>query len=664
MMLGRKRVNDSDKLGLDRRRLREQAISLLPAVEAEPVSYEHDLDRILDGAPPPAPLLLAVLAELWRRLDVASEGIAKEAIEAAGDRVERELVARRAESELEQLKRRDQAEPLKRRLLYALAREPSGPTALATEVGATKEAVSRVLSQLESGGLVVSRVDPDDRRRRVFSLTPAGGVARREQMALPVENVDEFRLAAARPFLEGALEEAVNRRRYANDLEDAIARLRQIKSEARKVQASDLEVRAHRELATSLRQASLDEEFDTEMQELWKIARGEDPAVGPQLAVPAHGHIAFEVGRLCREDGEAYLAARLDDLTAAHQIFATLSRDRVLGDDWRSRQAWALYGLGDARRLRTEFGAALTDATRALRLFTELEDVYGITSALFLAGVCLRLRGQFAESLAVLSAALANASDDGFFRLQADLLMQLGEANRCVGRLDDAERFLSEAISRAEQLNATVTLAFARSSLAAATYERGRLGESLELFGSARSLFEQRGHRAGLALNMRREAVLQRSLLAESSSATDDASELLQKARSGYGRLDSPAGVVACYVEEGRLALDAGRKLRPSWRRELLGWMTPFERSELIGKDPWVPAILPGFARALGDAELITLSETVEQASTRRREARQEKWNEMVQLLPVSVSPVQHRTEPDVMAGEPRRLIAIADPLL
>jgi DNA-binding MarR family transcriptional regulator len=641
----------------ERQALQREAHSLLPSADAAPEIYENHLDRLFAGPGATTELLMAVLAELWRRLD--SVGDAGHGAEGAAERVEDELIGRRSGRRLEQLERRDLAEPLRRRLLHRLASRASTPTALAASVLASKEAVSRALARLEEEGLVEAQADPDDRRRRVYSLTRAGGIERREQMALPVPRgqAERQRIAAARPFLEGALREAVERRRHANDLPDAVERFRRIKSEARKAGAWDLELRARRELATTLRQASLDREFDSEVREMAEIAGGRDPQIDPSLVVPARAHVAYELGRQGRDHRDEHLLKRVIRLVTADEIFSTLWRDGVAGDNWQARQAWALFGLGDTRRLQTQFGHALADATRALRLFTELGDDYGAASSLLLAGVCLRLRGQFAESLAVLDLACARAFESRFFRLQADSLMQLGEVNRSVGRLDQAEKLLSDAISCADELKSAVTGGFARSSLAAAVYERGRYDDARRLFADAHALFTQRNHHAGLALNLHRQAILCGSLQSAHRGA-DDARDLLRRTRRRYDRLRSPAGVVACYIEEGRLALEAGKRLTADWRRRLLDSIAPIKRRELLEKDPWVPAMLSAFAQALGDERLIAVSHTVVRGSADRRVACQEEWVKANAVFAVSVPTELSRDEPDAMAGEHRRLVS------
>jgi hypothetical protein len=157
---------------------------------------------------------------------------------------------------------------------------------------------------------------------------------------------------------------------------------------------------------------------------------------------------------------------------------------------------------------------------------------------------------------------------------------------------------------------------------------------------------------------MHRQAILQRSLRPSQRFEGDEARELLQRTRHSYDRLKSPAGVVACYIDEGRLTLEAGKRLTAGWRRRLVDLITPIRRRELLEKDPWVPAMLSAFAQTLGDEELIAVSHTIASGSAQRDLARQEEWAEANVVFEVSVPSDLTRGEPDAMAGEHRRLVS------
>jgi DNA-binding MarR family transcriptional regulator len=72
---------------------------------------------------------------------------------------------------------------------------PSGISAIAAAEHVRPQSVASTIAALEAGGLVARRPDPDDRRRVVIDLTPAGGEA----------------LAADRRRREGWLADAIAR---------------------------------------------------------------------------------------------------------------------------------------------------------------------------------------------------------------------------------------------------------------------------------------------------------------------------------------------------------------------------------------------------------------------------------------------------------------------
>src|SRR5437588_3433713 len=65
-------------------------------------------------------------------------------------------------------------EPLQRRILRALSRAPRTPSDLVRELGASKEAISRLLTPLQESGCVEYGRIEGDKRRRLYRLTPDG----------------------------------------------------------------------------------------------------------------------------------------------------------------------------------------------------------------------------------------------------------------------------------------------------------------------------------------------------------------------------------------------------------------------------------------------------------------------------------------------------------
>jgi DNA-binding MarR family transcriptional regulator len=113
------------------------------------------------------------------------------------------------------------------RVLAVLQAHPgSAATAIAQRTGLDKMSVSRALASLESAGRIVRRPDPDDGRRALASLTPAGrrlySTLRGEALAREAA-VTGTLSAAERRALTGLLERMTTAVLAADGLEDVDA---------------------------------------------------------------------------------------------------------------------------------------------------------------------------------------------------------------------------------------------------------------------------------------------------------------------------------------------------------------------------------------------------------------------------------------------------------
>jgi DNA-binding MarR family transcriptional regulator len=113
------------------------------------------------------------------------------------------------------------------RVLAVLQAHPgSAATAIAQRTGLDKMSVSRALASLESAGRIVRRPDPDDGRRALASLTPAGrrlyGTLRGEALAREAA-VTGTLSAAERRALTALLERMTTAVLAADGLEDVDA---------------------------------------------------------------------------------------------------------------------------------------------------------------------------------------------------------------------------------------------------------------------------------------------------------------------------------------------------------------------------------------------------------------------------------------------------------
>ncbi|HWK28401.1 MAG TPA: helix-turn-helix domain-containing protein [Solirubrobacter sp.] len=497
-----------------------------------------------------------------------------------------------------------EAEPLSGRLLMAIAEQPESPSTLARELGVSPETVSRKLRTLRESGLIEAAEVFGDSRRRAYALTTEGRVqlGRLRAFAAPEPAPPPPNVADVERMLRSGIRHAVAMRRRANELEQAADRLRLVIREAEKAQLPELTVEATSELATTLRQLRAGDEVRVLLERLAHFASS--PEAPASVALPAAAHRLYGLGRLDEQRGER-LSERAAQLTTAATLYAQLAGASAWGppETWRQREAWSLLGLANNLRAQTRFEPALLRAAAAARSFEEFEDPYGRSHALFTLGFCLRLLGEFDHAWYVLDQAHRIAEEHSFERFRADSLMQLGEVRRCQGVASEARALLSESIERAEYLKLPVIQAFARSALGAVEYHEQRFPEAESELRCAQRLFEHWEHREGLALNTRRLAVVARSLL--QAGIADDPARVTGLIAAGLDRyrvLGSPAGIVACEIELGRLERSGG-KLRPVIVR-LIRRLDDTPQRNLLELDPWVPHVLHTFAGETGDEAL------------------------------------------------------------
>jgi tetratricopeptide (TPR) repeat protein len=319
---------------------------------------------------------------------------------------------------------------------------------------------------------------------------------------------------------------------------------------------------------------------------------------------------------------------------------------------WRARQGWAHAALADNLRQQSELGDALDAARQAGHIFEEIGDSYGLVRATFLSGFCLRLRGQFAAASRHLEAAYQRAQEHGYAAFAADTLMQLGEVRRCQGDSNTAAEMLCEALGRATALQLPLTQAFAASSLAAAAHARGADEEALRCLRSAQHLFVKRAYADGIALNLRRHAIVLRMSADRKPGALAKARRMLFEALKTYARISSPAGEAACLVEGGFLALASNRNPERSCA-ELLKRLAEPSARRMLALDPWVASMIADLARTLSHRDLEVEARALLCQS--RQILYKHETETVSTVTPDGASAHAQRPPADHMGGEPRR---------
>jgi DNA-binding MarR family transcriptional regulator len=599
-------------------------------------------------------------ADTHRRADDASDEL-RAALGGLETAVQEALADHRQAAAKTAAKALARATPLRRAILVELASGPATPKHLTGVVGRTPESISRTLKEMLADGVVAVDDDPQDGRKRVYALTPAGEVQAADSVTYvdaaitrsePVAHNDE-------ELLRETLSAAVALRRRSSRRKETIERLAVVRRHADHAGADMVALEALQETIATLRQAGRAAETGPYIEQLSKCINDADGAFRPSTMLPALGFLEYELGR--HRDTE--LSARAGHLVTSSHLFSRLAlrSDEANAGRWHGRQAWALVSLADNLRQQSELGKALHEVRSAERIFREHDDSYGVVRSMFVAGFCLRLRGQFSEASSRLETARGIARDEGFAAFEADALMQLGEVRRCQGELDIAVEMLDEAYARASRLELPLTQAFAQSALAAANHAQGSEGVALGQLIEAHELFERRGHRDGLALNLRRRAVVSRQTSPDRQGLAE-AKQYLDRAREIYVDLRSPAGIVACNVEVGQVAVAAGDDPTDACRDLQAVLDTPTSR-RMLELDPWVPPLVLDFAEHAGDAQLQEDAESLVAQNARTMEEHRTETETDAEVIPLCLPAATAATgyvaasrHVDPMAGEPRRL--------
>ena len=529
---------------------------------------------------------------------------------------------------------------------------PAAPRELTQVVARAKESVSRELSEMLRCGFVSATRDPDDRRVRLYALTTLGEARAADLITFGTPAVPPPLPAdVACRALHQALDAAVELRRKTSRREETLERLHAVTIQATDACAPGVTLEAVNEILTTLRQSGREAEMLPYLDRLGQFASATDPSADPTLILPAVGYLEYQLGRSKTEP----LVTRVGRLLTACTVFARLGGEESDGH-WRRCQAWAHAAIADNLRQQSELGAAIVSANEAASIFHAVGDSYGATRTSFLLGFCLRLRGQFIEASSYLHDAHRTAIDHGFSAFAADSLMQLGEVYRCQGDLTTATSMLGDARERARILRLPLTQAFADSALAAATHEQGDDNTALAGLSKAEELFAERGHRDGIALNLRRKAIVLRRG-ATNRGDLDAAGEFLARARVLYGELRSPAGVVACGIEGGYLKL-AYRQDANEDCDQLIRHLRGPSMRHMVELDPWVPRILLKFAEDAEHGELrVQALELLERSDLRLAVHEAEALpSEVAGRGPTVDAKPRNRRALNLMAGEPRRL--------
>lgn len=538
-----------------------------------------------------------------------SEGRApQEDVDKARDRLESiktALDARRLERFNSSVIARKRRQPLRDRILQTLAIRRATPSEIAVELECARETVTRILKELEESELVSWHLASGDNRRHLYELTLAGSLEIAEGRsatsgdALRVTRLD---YSAVDAIVRRAVDAALTIRRTSGDLVSCIDRLEVARDIAVERGATALAIYATHELATSYRHQGDWPRVRALTQSLnGAVIAGFDRSSVPETHA-ALAHFNYETGRYAGPEG-LDPQERVDHLKTAIVLYETLgSADHLPVEDWRMRTAWANAGLATVYREMWNLKSSELHIEIAEQTFREHDDSYGLTDTQFQSGFCYRLRGRFHQAENKLEAAAGIARAHGYERLLCTTLVQYGDTLRCLGLWDRGLEALEEAASLGRKLDMTVAQAFALASRGAICFSLGRIAESIDDLRQARRLFGSARHSEGEALALRRLAVATREDQSGFVGSRSRWYELLQDSQSRYESLQSPAGVVACFIAKARADIDSERiggvldciVDRLQWPEEFMS----------VARDPCVPGLIEQLAEDANDDRL------------------------------------------------------------
>jgi predicted ATPase/class 3 adenylate cyclase len=209
----------------------------------------------------------------------------------------------------------------------------------------------------------------------------------------------------------------------------------------------------------------------------------------------------------CAYAGEAELGLRLAEaltrfwqmhgyLTEGrHWVSAALEQGASTAHALRAR---ALSGAGMLALNQDDFCAAETYNAESLRLSEELDDKWGVATALNGLASAVRAQGDKRRARDLYKQSLNIARELGDGSLMAPVLVNIGAVEHDVGDLDGSARALREAARLFREIGARDGLAYAINRLAAVARRAGDY-EAAEAFGEeALAIFRELGHKVGV----------------------------------------------------------------------------------------------------------------------------------------------------------------------
>jgi len=171
-----------------------------------------------------------------------------------------------------------------------------------------------------------------------------------------------------------------------------------------------------------------------------------------------------------------------------------LASARAIDD--RYGQAWLLNGMAVAHWQTARPDEAMNMLRESLRLRRAINDRAGTVATLANLGFLLHDLGRLPEVITTLQEALAiNQTHEQPHAVLAEILIGLGQAHQALGRNQDAETCLRQALDVGRRYGNGEWEGAALKNLAAVASNTGRHAEAIELYDEAIAIFHRAGDR-------------------------------------------------------------------------------------------------------------------------------------------------------------------------
>ncbi|WP_198673063.1 tetratricopeptide repeat-containing sensor histidine kinase [Algoriphagus litoralis] len=162
--------------------------------------------------------------------------------------------------------------------------------------------------------------------------------------------------------------------------------------------------------------------------------------------------------------------------------------------------ARSTYILGITEAIQSNFEQALSQYSKALKLYQEVDDKKGIASCYNAMGITYKNKGELRESIGYFKKAIAIEEEIESENLSASLL-NLGTTYQVLGEFEESVSYLKEALTIAEANQNEQRVAYSLNNLGTVYFDQGNYPLALEQFKKSLFTNEKLGDSISMAHN-------------------------------------------------------------------------------------------------------------------------------------------------------------------